>query len=97
MALDISGMINTLVSITQFNKGQASPLFSRAQKGETLLVIKNNAPIAVILSPEEYEILRALPKMCDKMIASSQEGCLTEISTLLDKLHQHDKNGERYV
>ena len=97
MVLDISGMINTLVSITQFNKGQASPLFSRAQKGETLLVIKNNAPIAVILSPEEYEILRALPKACNKMLTSPHEECFEEISTLLDKLHRHDKNGDYHV
>ena len=50
-------MLKQLVPITQFNKGKASQLFSRVQKGETLVVIKNNTPVAVVISPEEYEMI----------------------------------------
>ncbi|MDR1727797.1 MAG: type II toxin-antitoxin system Phd/YefM family antitoxin [Acidobacteriota bacterium] len=46
--------LNSLVSITQFNKGQASKIFDRLRTERRLVVLKNNIPAAVILSPEEY-------------------------------------------
>ncbi len=46
--------LNSLVSITQFNKGQASKIFDRLSSEKHLIVLKNNIPSAVILSPEEY-------------------------------------------
>ncbi len=46
--------LNSLVSITQFNKGQASKIFDRLNTEKQLIVLKNNVPSAVIISPEEY-------------------------------------------
>ena len=50
-------VLNSLSSITQFNKGQASKIFDRLRTERQLIVLKNNTPSAVILSPEEYERL----------------------------------------
>ena len=55
--MGITNMLKLLIPITQFNKGKASQLFSRVQKGETLVVLKNNTPVAVVISPEDYEII----------------------------------------
>ena len=52
--MDISHMIETITPITLFNKGKASQLFAKAINGKPLLVVKNNAPVAVILSKDEY-------------------------------------------
>jgi len=49
-----TNMLNCLVPITQFNKGQASRIFDRLRTEKQLVVLKNNAPSAVILSPDEY-------------------------------------------
>ena len=46
--------LNSLVSITQFNKGQASKIFDRLSSEKQLIVLKNNVPSAVIMSPDEY-------------------------------------------
>lgn len=46
--------IKSLVPITQFNKGQASRIFDRLNTEKQLIVLKNNVPSAVIISPEEY-------------------------------------------
>lgn len=89
--LDISDLSKKLVSITQFNRGKASPLFSRAQHGETLLVIKNNAPIAVVLSLEEYELLRAFPKEYNRMQQSGHIDSSKEMQALIDKLNTYDR------
>lgn len=52
-----ASILNSLVSVTQFNKGQASKIFDRLRTEQRLIVLKNNAPYAVILSPEEYDRL----------------------------------------
>lgn len=47
-------LLQSLVPISQFNRGQASQIFDRLHKENQLIVLKNNQPSAVILSPEEY-------------------------------------------
>ena len=49
-----ANVLNRLIPITQFNRGQASRIFDRLQSEGQLVVLKNNQPTAVILSPEEY-------------------------------------------
>ncbi len=52
-----TSILNSLIPISQFNKGQASRIFDRLQTEDQLIVLKNNTPEAVILSPKEYERL----------------------------------------
>ena len=47
-------ILNSLIPITQFNRGQASRIFDRLRSESRLIVLKNNQPAAVILSPAEY-------------------------------------------
>ena len=50
-------ILQSLVPISQFNKGQAAKIFDRLHSENELIVLKNNQPSAIILSPEEYTIL----------------------------------------
>lgn len=52
-----ANLFDTLVPITQFNRGQASRIFDRLHTVDQLIVLKNNQPAAVILSPQEYQRL----------------------------------------
>lgn len=52
-----ANILQRLVPISQFNKGQASKIFDRLHSEKELIVLKNNQPSAIILSPEEYERL----------------------------------------
>ena len=49
-----TGLLQSLVPISQFNKGQAAKIFDRLHSERELIVLKNNQPSAIILSPEEY-------------------------------------------
>ena len=49
-----ANLLQSLVPISQFNKGQAAKIFDRLHSERELIVLKNNQPSAVILSPEEY-------------------------------------------
>ena len=50
----VPNLLQSLVPISQFNKGQASKIFNRLRSEKELVVLKNNQPSAIILSPEEY-------------------------------------------
>ena len=47
-------LLQSMVPISQFNKGQAAKIFDRLHSEKELIVLKNNQPSAVILSLEEY-------------------------------------------
>lgn len=49
-----AGLLQSLIPISQFNKGQAAKIFDRLHSEKELIVLKNNQPSAIILSPEEY-------------------------------------------
>ena len=52
-----ANVLNSLVPITQFNRGQAARIFDRLHSESQLVVLKNNQPAAVILSPSEFQRL----------------------------------------
>ena len=53
-------LLNNLVSVTMFNQGQASRIFNRLQEEKQIVVLKNNIPTAILLSPDEYARLLSL-------------------------------------
>ena len=50
-------ILESLVPITQFNSGQASRIFDHLHSESRLIVLKNNQPAAIILSPSEFQRL----------------------------------------
>ncbi len=59
--------LNNLVSVTMFNQGQASKIFNRLQSEKQIIVLKNNNPTAILLSPDEYDRLINLAADGEKM------------------------------
>lgn len=67
-----ANMLDCLIPITQFNKGQASRIFDRLRTEKQLVVLKNNAPSAVILSPEEYARLSEIEEDYALLLEATQ-------------------------
>lgn len=59
-------LLNNLVSVTKFNQGQASKIFNRLHDEKQIVVLKNNVPTAVLLSPDEYDRLLSLAEKGEK-------------------------------
>lgn len=66
--------LRNVVSFSDFNKGQADKIFNEVKKSGAKLVVKNNNPVCVIVSFEDYvsmvdEIndMRALLMAIDRM------------------------------
>ena len=52
--IDMTNAITNTISISLFNRGLAGKVFEDVKKCGAKVVIKNNAPECVLLSPDEY-------------------------------------------
>ncbi len=55
--MSVMSVMKSIVPITRFNKGEASRIFEEVQSCGTKVVMKNNRPACVLMSPEKYESL----------------------------------------
>ncbi len=55
--ISVTGMLKTMIPISRFNKGEANKIFEEVEKTGTKIVVKNNKPACVLLSPSKYETL----------------------------------------
>lgn len=54
MMENLTAAIDRTVSISQFHKGMAAQVFSDVRKSGAKVVIKNNEPECILMSPAEY-------------------------------------------
>ncbi len=50
-------VIDNIIPISLFNRGQASKIFADVKKSGTKIVVKNNMPECILMSPQEYKNL----------------------------------------
>lgn len=74
--------MQSLVPITLFNKGMASKIFDRLHTERQLIVLKNNVPSAVILSPEEYIRLSEMAEDYALMLEAQKRLAASDGSTV---------------
>lgn len=51
----ISTLLNSIVPISRFNKGEANKIFDEVNKSGYKIVVKNNKPACVLITPETYQ------------------------------------------
>ncbi len=47
----IKGLMDSLVPVSRFNRGEAGKIFEEVSKYGTKIVLKNNTPACVLVSP----------------------------------------------
>lgn len=68
----IRSAIENTISISLFNRGLASKIFDEVKRYGAKVVMKNNIPECVLLSPDEY--IRLLDEVNDaRLLASATE------------------------
>lgn len=50
-----SDVLSSFIPISRFNKGEAGKIFDEVNKSGARIVVKNNKPTCVLISPEKYE------------------------------------------
>ncbi len=56
----IGDVINSLVPISRFNKGEASRIFDEVKETGWKIVLKNNVPACILITPEAFEAMREI-------------------------------------
>ena len=92
--------LNNTVSIKAFNRGKAGQIFSNVKKNGMTVVMKNNKPECILLSPAQYEALideqllcvaeERLQSLDPKDFMSFEEVC-REAGISQDELDQMDE------
>ena len=54
MNLPSSSMLDAMIPITRFNKGEASKIFDEVKQTGCKIVLKNNAPACILVAPDRY-------------------------------------------
>lgn len=53
--ISVNGVMKSLVPISRFNKGEANKIFEEVKETGFKIVLKNNIPACVLITPETYE------------------------------------------
>lgn len=51
----VSDLLNSMVPISRFNKGEANKIFDEVNASGYKVVVKNNRPTCVLMAPDKYE------------------------------------------
>lgn len=54
-ALRTVNVLKSIVPISRFNKGEANKIFSEVKNDGVRIVVKNNVPECVLISPKDYQ------------------------------------------
>lgn len=55
--ISVMNIMRSIVPISRFNKGEANRIFEEVEKSGTKIVMKNNKPACVLMSPDKYETI----------------------------------------
>lgn len=53
--ISLKNIMNSIVPITRFNRGEANKIFDEVSENGIKVVLKNNIPTCVLINPEQYE------------------------------------------
>ena len=76
--ISVIGVMKAIVPISRFNKGEASCIFDEVEVGGTKIVMKNNRPACVLVSPEKYELLMEM--LSDYILQEEAENRMTHFN-----------------
>jgi len=57
LALRTANILESMIPISRFNKGEANKIFAEVKSKGTRIVVKNNVPECVLMSPKDYQAL----------------------------------------
>jgi len=75
-ALNTVNILDSIIPISRFNKGEASRIFSDVKKFGTRIVVKNNVPECILMSPQSYQ--QMMDEYEDAILAAEAEKRLSQ-------------------
>jgi len=53
--LSLNNALDALIPISRFNRGEANKIFEEVKESGCKVVVKNNVPACILLTPEKYK------------------------------------------
>ena len=75
-ALNTLNILDSIIPISRFNKGEANKIFSDVTKFGTKIVVKNNVPECILMSPQSYQ--QMMEEYADAILAAEASKRLSE-------------------
>ncbi len=72
-AINTLKLINAIIPITRFNKGEAGKIIDEVQQNGPRIIVKNNVPECVIISIEDYNSLTEAANQTVTLNVSKEE------------------------
>ncbi|WP_297417420.1 type II toxin-antitoxin system Phd/YefM family antitoxin [Clostridium sp.] len=91
--ISINNVLNSLVPISRFNKGEANKIFDEVKETGCKIVLKNNVPTCILITPEKYnEMMETIENYnllveAEMRIKNSKDEELISQSDMLSKLN----------
>ena len=100
-AIRTVNILDSIIPISRFNKGEATRIFNEVKTDGIRIVVKNNTPECVLISPKEYQdmieqyedallLVEATNRLSQKTKYISQEQVLKEFDITEDELQAVD-------
>ncbi|MBP5436538.1 MAG: type II toxin-antitoxin system Phd/YefM family antitoxin [Treponema sp.] len=74
--LNTVSILDSIIPISRFNKGEANRIFSDVKKYGTKIVVKNNVPECILMSPQCYQ--QMMDEYEDAILAAESEKRLAQ-------------------
>lgn len=90
--ISVRSIINSIIPISRFNKGEASKIFNEVSRNGAKIVVKNNKPACVLITPERYDEMMEIIENyyllveVEKRMESSTESDFMEHDDVLNDL-----------
>ena len=81
--VSVSGVLNSFVPISRFNKGEAHKIFDEVKQNGYGIVVKNNSPTCVLITPEIYEEMMEIIDKYNSMM---------EVEEILSHMHENNSD-----
>jgi PHD/YefM family antitoxin component YafN of YafNO toxin-antitoxin module len=73
-------LFENMVSITEFNKGHGSKIIEEVKRTGYKIILKNNHPEAVLITPQQFEVLLAASEQLADLATNLQ--ALTRLASM---------------
>ena len=69
---DMRNLMDAMVPISRFNKGEAGKIFEEVTKSGVKIVVKNNTPTCVLINPDKYKELMEVVENYQLLVEAEQ-------------------------
>ncbi len=69
---DMRNLIDAMVPISRFNKGEAGKIFEEVASSGVKIVVKNNTPTCVLINPDKYKELMEIVENYQLLVEAEQ-------------------------